>query len=83
MEIKTMEKNNMWRCKDLYLAAFVYSQGKDVIKLERDGKVCWFIFDDPTRCETFKNDFWMNSGSVAPKVYAEAIRSLKDLIFAS
>lgn len=78
-----MEQNNTWRCKDLYLAAFVYSQGKELMKVEREGKTCWFVFANPNaHCEELQAAYWANRGQTPPKVFADAVRSLKDLIFA-
>ncbi len=82
MGILTMEKNNTWRTKDLYVASYLYSQGKELFKIERDGRTCWFLFSDGTKCEELQSLYWSNKGQTVPKLYADAVRSLKDMIFA-
>lgn len=74
---------NNYRLKDMYLAAYLYSQGLDLIKVERDGKVCWFNFESKTQCESLANLYWSDKAEVKVKSFVEAIRSLKDIIFAS
>lgn len=78
-----MEKNNLWRTKDLYLAAYIYSQQIELVKVGRENKTCWFYFSDEARCEELQILYWSNKGQTIPKVYADATRSLKDLIFAT
>lgn len=68
--------------KDLYEAGFLYAAGKELIDLAREGNQAWFIFADPVGCKQLTRLFWAKKGSVAPKVYAEAVRSLKDYLFA-
>lgn len=77
-----METNNIFRTKDLYLAAFIYSQNTELIKVERDNQTCWFIFTDKALCEELQNLYWAGKGTATPKALTDAIRSLKDLIFA-
>ncbi len=67
----------------MYLAAYLYSQGLDLVKVERDGKVCWFNFVNKTQCELLANLYWSDKAEVRAKSFVEAIRSLKDIIFAS
>lgn len=70
-----------YRVKDLYLAAYIYSQHKDLIKVEREGSVCWFIFNDKIACEVLASQYWANKATGKIKSFTEAIRGLKDLIF--
>lgn len=78
-----MEKNNEYRVKDLYLAAFLYSQQKELINIERENQVCWFVFADKTTCEASAEQYWSNRATGKIKAFTDAIRSLKDLIFAN
>jgi len=77
-----MEKSNYWKTKDLYLASYIYSQKVDLIKVERENKTCWFYFKDEIKCDELQSLYWSNKGQTVPKIYADATRSLKDLIFA-
>lgn len=71
-------KNN--RVKDLYLAAFLYSEGLE-IELERVGNVCWFVFQDEAKCRNLTSLYWQNKAVSKIKSYTDAIRTLKDLIY--
>jgi len=71
-----------YRIKDLYLAAFLYSEGVSIVKLDRSGTVCWFNFGDKTRCEQLASNYWADTASVRVKSYTDSLRTLKDLIFA-
>lgn len=78
-----MEKNfTRFETKDLYLASFLQAKGKFPVKLERRGNECWFIFrNENDRCRRLVDAYWKEGGTVIPKKYSDAIRSLKDRIF--
>lgn len=76
-------ENNSWTTKDLYLAAYIYSQQIELIRVGRKDRTCWFYFRDAAKCEELQTLYWANKGLTIPKVYADAARSLKDLIFAT
>jgi len=76
-------ENNLWKTKDLYLAAYIYSQQVELAKVDREVRTCWFYFRNELRCEELQALYWSNKGNAIPKVYADAARSLKDLIFAT
>ncbi len=69
--------------KDLYEASFLYAVGKELVDLARDNNQAWFIFADQHSCEELVKQYWARKGSVTPKIFAEAIRSLKDKLFAN
>ena len=77
-----MQLNN-YRVKDLYLAAYIYSEGQELRDVERMGKVCWFIFSDTNKCEKLSDLYWKNQATSKIKSYTDAIRTLKDLIYSS
>ncbi len=69
---------NSTKIKDLYLAAFAYSKGKRLIKMERDGRTCWFLFE---KCDDLVDEYWTDVALWKIKTYADSIRTLKDLIY--
>ncbi len=81
MNMKTTEKNNTYRTKDLSEASFLYSQSKKLIKLENDKGKFWFIFDDKDSCSDLSESFWRKEATVNAKEFADSIRTLKGLIF--
>lgn len=68
--------------KDLYEASFLYAAGMELTGLIRDGGQAWFVFVDQPNCQELAQQYWAKKGKVTPKIYAEAIRSLKDMLFA-
>lgn len=74
--------NNLYKTRDLYEASFLYANGQRLIRLEGDKSQKWFIFADKGACEKLAQTFWAKDSSVDAKSYAEAIRSLKEMIFA-
>ena len=70
-----------FRTKDLSIAAYLYASGKRLFESHKiDGRI-WFVFDDKATCEELVNSYWRKEASVNGKEFADAIRTLKDLIF--
>ena len=59
---------NKTRIKDLYLAAYLYSNGKKLLKLERDGRICWFIFQ---KSDDLLDQYWTDVAVGKIKTYAD------------
>ena len=74
--------DSTYTTKDLYEASFLYAAGKKLVDLTRDGPQAWFNFEDEDGFHRLSRVFWSKEGSVVPKIYAEYIRSLKDMLFA-
>ncbi|MBL7130924.1 MAG: hypothetical protein ISS45_05955 [Candidatus Omnitrophica bacterium] len=68
--------------KDLYLAAFLYSSNLKLLCLRKESDFFWFIFEDKHKAEQLANQFWRKEAEGNIKVYAEALRTLKDRLFA-
>ena len=74
--------NNVYLTKDLYEASLLYSLGKRFLGLKQENNFYWFQFEDKASCEQIADGFWSRKINVNAKTYAEAIRTLKDRIFA-
>lgn len=68
--------------RDLYLAGLIYSKGVGFQGVRREGKVCWFLFENKNLCEELQQQFFARTVETNAKNYAEALRTLKDLVFA-
>jgi len=68
--------------KDLYLAAFLYSNNLKLLCLRKEAGFFWFIYENRRRAEQLSNQFWRKEAEGNIKVYAEALRTLKDRLFA-
>ncbi len=67
--------------KDLYLAGYLYASGLTYKGTRREGKTCWFNFDDLNRCQILQQDYIAGKGIVNAKAYSDALRTLKGVIF--
>lgn len=67
--------------KDLHLGAMLYSKGIPFVGVNRQGKLCWFVFEKPGQCEELERGYYSKSVEVVAKEYADALRTLKDLVF--
>lgn len=68
--------------KDLSEASVLITKQQKLQRIEREGKVCWFIFNDRKTCEELANHFWFDECLVNAKSYYEALQTLKNRIFA-
>lgn len=74
--------NEIYKTKDLYEAALIYAKGQKLLNLEGESEFYWFVFEDKKTCEKLANKYWQGSAIVNAKTFADAIRTLKDRIFA-
>ena len=72
-----------YKTKDIYEAAALVAANLTMIGLEADSGFYWFVFENATPCRKISNDYWSNTLTVKAREYADAIRTLKDRIFAS
>lgn len=69
--------------KDLSLAGMLYAKGVTFVGVNRGGRLCWFVFENHQLCEKLQQQFFAKSVEVNAKEYADALRTLKDLVFAN
>ncbi len=74
--------NNFFATRDLYLSAVFYSIGIKLIKVDRQGRLCFFIFEDKDKCNNCQQQYFAKELQVTAKDLIDAIRTLKDLVFA-
>ena len=68
--------------RDLAEASFLLSKGKLLQRIEREGRICWFVFPDKSECERLSNEYWFGNSLIPAKSFYEAIQTLKNRIFA-
>lgn len=73
--------DNLFVSKDVYLSALCYATGMKLVKIERQGRVNYFLFADRKRGEKLQQDFFTKTAEVNAKDYSDALRTLKDLLF--
>jgi len=71
-----------YKTKDIYEASCLVAKKQSLLALEKDRGFYWFVFQDKRRCLNLSDLFWRNELEVLAKDYADAIRTLKDRLFA-
>jgi len=74
---------NEYKTKDLAEASFILASKVRLLTLTREGKICWFVFENKTLCEKLANSFWFNDAPIPSKSFYEAIQTLKNRIFST
>lgn len=78
-----MEKDiNSYKTKDMYEAAALIAAGSNLIDLEPENGHYLFIFLGSDSCRTASDSYWNEELQVPAKALTDAIRSLKDRLFA-
>lgn len=74
--------DNIYRTRDLSEAAALLICKKHFIQIQREGKVCWFVFEDLEECKQISNEFFFGELIVNARDYYQIITKLKNRIFA-
>ena len=77
----TASNPNEYSTRTLALAAALIAAGRKLLRLDREGRVAFFIFDDSTICDDLEQRYWAGSLQVDAKEYADAEKTLKDRLF--
>jgi len=75
------KENDQYALRDLHLAAVIYAKGVKFIRLEPDGNRFLFLFENRVACEKVASSYFRGDCLVKAKAMADAIRTLKDLVF--
>lgn len=74
-------KNRYFKTKDLSISAALLLNGIELIKIDREEKVCWFTFRDTNKCESLSKEYLFGKLLVNARDYDEAVKRLKNIIF--
>lgn len=78
-------KNKMpqeYKTKDLGESAALICKSARLLRLERQFDFFWFVFSDKKFCQKITDDYWYGELLVNAKSYQNALRTLKDRLFA-
>ena len=81
-----MEKINLsdtYKTRDLAEAGALVTKNQQLLRLDRDGKTCWFIFENKKKCEELSNQFFFGELLLNARNYYEALTRLKNRIFST
>ena len=71
-----------YKTKDLGEAAALICKTSELLGLQKDGKVVWFIFSNPASCKAISNKYFFGELLVNARDYNESLKLLKNRIFA-
>lgn len=77
------EKMMIYTTKDLYEAAALKASDCLYIGYDLQRKIYWFNFGDKVNTEKKVKQYWNYQLQVNAKSFSEAIRNLKEIIFAN
>ena len=70
-----------YKTKDLGEAAALIVKKQRFIRIDREGRICWFVFENRQECERLSSDFFFGELLVNARELQEAIKRLKHRIF--
>lgn len=70
-----------YKTKDIFEAAYIYSQGITLSTLEPDNHYFWFIFQNKEKCEELSQSYWQQKATGNIKLFVNSLKTLKDLVF--
>lgn len=73
----------LYKTKDIYEASALVTSDIKLLRLEKESNFFWFVFENLQKSEDISSQYWNNELMVLAKDYSDAIRSLKDRLFAS
>lgn len=78
-----MPKNQteFYKTKDLAEASTLIVKGQQLSTIEREGRVCWFVFINKKDCEELSNHYYFGEVLVNAKNFHEVMSTLKGRIF--
>lgn len=70
-----------YRTKDLAEASMLIVKNQTLISMEREGRICWFIFANKEECEKLSHKYYYGEVLVNALDFHEAMSRLKGRIF--
>lgn len=70
-----------YKTKDLAEGAMLLVMKRNLLGIEREGNICFFVFENKKRCEELSQQFFFDTLLVNAREYYEAIARLKNRIF--
>lgn len=70
-----------YKTKDIFEAAWIYSQDIALLRLEPDRNYYWFVFSDKAKSNKLSTDYWTQKAEGNIRKFVNSQKTLKDLIF--
>lgn len=73
---------SIYKTKDIYESAAILAKGQRLLRLNPKDDHFLFVFEGKERSEKIADAFWAGLDVNGTKAYADALRTLKDRLFA-
>jgi hypothetical protein len=67
--------------RDIGEAASLIVKKQKLIRIDRDNRICWFVFENIEECKKLSSDFFFGELLINARDYYEALGRLKNRIF--
>lgn len=67
--------------RDIGEAASLIVRKQKLIRIDRDNRICWFVFENIEECKKLSSDFFFGELLINARDYYEALGRLKNRIF--
>ncbi|MES2224284.1 MAG: DUF5659 domain-containing protein [Patescibacteria group bacterium] len=82
MKIKTDER--YFRSSDFYLCCFLFAKNINLVGIDKDDpKRSIFAFENSVELQELVEEFFQNKASVNPRLFASAIKEIKQQIYSN
>jgi hypothetical protein len=78
-----MPNNDTYQTRDLGESSALVARGQRIIRIERVGSICWFVFSGKKDCQIITNEYWFGKCMVDAKTFKDATAKLKNRIFSN
>jgi hypothetical protein len=81
--IEMKDLDNTYRTRDLAEAAALLVEGMELLKMNREGAICWFIFRDKEKCVELSDKYFFGNLLVPAREFHDTVGKLKNRIFST
>ncbi|MFH1863953.1 MAG: hypothetical protein ABIJ85_03545 [bacterium] len=76
-----MNKVTEYKTRDLAEASAFITKGQEITRIEREGAICYFVFNNSELCKELSNKFFFGNFQVNARELYESMNRLKNRIF--
>lgn len=73
--------DSLYKTKDLPLAAVLLTKGIHLLEVQKEGEICWFLFENKNECENISFDYSFKSVMVDARTFYQSVLRIKNIIF--
>ena len=72
---------NEYYTRDIAEAGILVVKKQSLVRIDREDRTCWFVFNDKEKCEQLANRYLFGELLVNAREYYEVLNRLKNKIF--